>query len=48
MCLQVEADGPDSKSAFEGGTSERVFVPSGNAASLEEEDGSHFEENKGK
>ena len=43
----MEADAPDSKSVFEG-TSERVFVPSGNAASLEEEDGSHFEENKGK
>ena len=45
--LQVDSAAPDSRSVFEG-TSERVFVPSGNAASLEEEDGSHFEENKGK
>jgi len=35
-------------SAFEEGSSAKVFVPSGNAASLEEEDGSHHEENKAK
>ena len=46
--VKVDTEAPESGSAFEEehGTSGKVIQSSGSAVSLEEEDGSHHEENR--